>query len=97
MARSKHKQRLRTRWDEKKLDAYADYIGRARTNMHAAVLLYEVRQDMRDLRAASRHRAAGHHAAGVWSGVHHEDAEHQVHDQLPGPEHGKCAHEAESG
>src|ERR1700716_3035613 len=47
MARSKYKQRLRTRWDEKKLDAYADYIGRVRANMHAAVLLYEVRQDMR--------------------------------------------------
>ena len=49
MARSKHKQRLRTRWDEKKLDAYADYIGRVRANMHAAVLLYEVRQGMRAL------------------------------------------------
>ena len=48
-ARSKHKQTLRTRWDEKKLDAYADYIGRVRANMHAAVLLYEVQQDLRAL------------------------------------------------
>ncbi len=47
MERSNRRQTFRTRWDEKKLDAYADYIGRVRASIHASVLLYEVREDIR--------------------------------------------------
>lgn len=30
MERSRHRAALRVRWDEKKLDAYADYVGQVR-------------------------------------------------------------------
>lgn len=49
MERSKQRETRRVRWDEKKLDAYAEYIGRVRTVIHANVLLYEVRQEMRTM------------------------------------------------
>lgn len=45
--RSKRRESRRVRWDEKKLDAYAEYIGRVRSVIHANVLLYEVREGMR--------------------------------------------------
>ncbi|RKE19612.1 hypothetical protein [Streptomyces sp. TLI_171] len=45
--RSKRRELRRVRWDEKKLDAYAEYIGRVRAVIHANVLLYEVREEMR--------------------------------------------------
>ncbi|MFC5666748.1 hypothetical protein ACFP3U_27755 [Kitasatospora misakiensis] len=47
MERSRRKDGLRLRWDEKKLDAYADYVGRVRTSIHIAVLLYELREEIR--------------------------------------------------
>jgi hypothetical protein len=37
MERNKQKRKFGTRWDEKKLDAYAEYIGRVRASIHAAV------------------------------------------------------------
>ncbi|MEV7772836.1 hypothetical protein [Kitasatospora sp. NPDC086791] len=49
MERSKRKDGLRLRWDEKKLDAYADYVGLVRTSIHIAVLLYEVREEIRQM------------------------------------------------
>ncbi|PBC72152.1 hypothetical protein BX265_6773 [Streptomyces sp. TLI_235] len=47
--RSKRRETLRVRWDEKKLDAYAEYIGMVRSVIHANVLLYEVREGIRTL------------------------------------------------
>ncbi len=49
MERSNRRQTFRVRWDEKKLDSYVDYVGRARASIHAAVMLYEVRENMRVL------------------------------------------------
>ena len=49
MERSRHRATLRVRWDEKKLDAYAEYVGRVRASIHASVLLYEVREDLRSM------------------------------------------------
>jgi hypothetical protein len=45
--RSARRLQFSTRWDEKKLDAYADFIGRARAFIYAGVLLYEVREGIR--------------------------------------------------
>lgn len=67
MERSRHRHQLRTRWDEKKLDAYATYIDRVRAGIFAAVQLYEHREGIRaadrpeqelvaDLTDAARHR-----------------------------------------
>ncbi|MFI8457647.1 hypothetical protein [Kitasatospora sp. NPDC085464] len=47
MERSRRRDGLRVRWDEKKLDAYAEYVGQVRTTLHAAIMLYEVREDLR--------------------------------------------------
>jgi hypothetical protein len=47
MERSRHRRDLRTRWDEKKLDAYATYIDRVRAGIFAAVQLYEQREGIR--------------------------------------------------
>ncbi|WFB08609.1 hypothetical protein LRS74_17305 [Streptomyces sp. LX-29] len=54
MERSRRKQALRTRWDGHKLDAYAEYIGRVRSSIHASVLLYEVREEMRTVARTER-------------------------------------------
>lgn len=43
--RSQHQRQLRFRWDERKLDAYAAYVGRVRSCIYAAVLLYQARQN----------------------------------------------------
>ncbi len=42
--RSQHQRQLRFRWDERKLDAYAAYVGRVRSCIYAAVLLYQAGQ-----------------------------------------------------
>ncbi|MEU8832363.1 hypothetical protein [Streptomyces sp900116325] len=47
MERQRMKYVMLTRWDERKLDAYAGYIDHVRTCIYAAVLLYEVRHDLR--------------------------------------------------
>jgi hypothetical protein len=47
MERSRRRLALQTRWDEKKLDAYAEFIGRVRTSIYVAVLAYEVRTEIR--------------------------------------------------
>ncbi|MFJ6212216.1 hypothetical protein ACIQGZ_02600 [Streptomyces sp. NPDC092296] len=49
MERTKHRQTLLMRWDEKKLDAYAEYVGRVRRCIYAAVLLFEVREGIRTI------------------------------------------------
>ncbi|MEU8351369.1 hypothetical protein [Streptomyces sp. NPDC048845] len=45
--RARHERQLMTRWDEKKLDAYSAYVGQVRASIYAAVLVYEVREQMR--------------------------------------------------
>ncbi|MFD0571786.1 hypothetical protein ACFQ0T_24395 [Kitasatospora gansuensis] len=47
MERSRRKDGLRVRWDEKKLDTYVEYVGGVRSCVYAAVLAYEVTHDIR--------------------------------------------------
>ncbi|MGN5379208.1 hypothetical protein ACQ4WX_23355 [Streptomyces lasalocidi] len=47
--RSKRQESRRVRWDEKKLDAYAEYIGKVRDTISANVRLYEVRAGIRNM------------------------------------------------
>ncbi|WP_308355551.1 hypothetical protein [Streptomyces sp. ODS05-4] len=49
MERQRNAHIMLTRWDERKLDAYADYVGQVRSCIYASVLLYEVRKGMRDI------------------------------------------------
>ncbi|WP_329023327.1 hypothetical protein [Streptomyces sp. NBC_00690] len=49
MERQRNRYTLLTRWDERKLDAYADYVDCVRTCIYSSVLLYEVRQTMRNI------------------------------------------------
>jgi hypothetical protein len=49
MERQRTQYTMLTRWDERKLDAYADYVDQVRTCIYAAVVLYEVRKGMRDI------------------------------------------------
>lgn len=45
--RSKRKQELKSRWDLRKLDTYAEFIGAIRVYIAAAVTLYEARAGIR--------------------------------------------------
>ncbi|KIZ15363.1 hypothetical protein SNA_27815 [Streptomyces natalensis ATCC 27448] len=47
--RSKRREARRVRWDEKKFDAYADYISKVRATISANVVLYEVREGIRTM------------------------------------------------
>ncbi len=47
MERQRTQYTMLTRWDERKLDAYAEYVDRVRTSIYASVALYEVRHGMR--------------------------------------------------
>ena len=49
MERQRTEHATLTRWDERKLDAYAEYIDCVRTCIYAAVLLYETREGIRDI------------------------------------------------
>lgn len=54
MERQRTRYTMLTRWDERKLDAYAEYIDRVRTCIYASVLLYEVRKGMRSIERSER-------------------------------------------
>lgn len=47
VGRQRMKDQLLTRWDDRKLDAYADYIDQVRAGIFAAVGLYEQREGIR--------------------------------------------------
>ncbi|MFE5872280.1 hypothetical protein ACFQ6V_27020 [Streptomyces roseifaciens] len=49
--RRRKRHEFSTRWDDKKLDAYASYVERIRTSIFLAVELYELREGLRE-----RHR-----------------------------------------
>lgn len=49
MERQRTRYAMLTRWDERKLDAYATYIDHVRKCIYKAVLLYEVRNGMRSM------------------------------------------------
>ncbi|QLE73958.1 hypothetical protein FGW37_22375 [Streptomyces rectiverticillatus] len=49
--RRRKRHELSTRWDDKKLDAYAGYVEKVRTSIFLAVELYELREGLRE-----RHR-----------------------------------------
>ncbi|MEU3896054.1 hypothetical protein [Streptomyces sp. NPDC045251] len=66
MERSRNRHRLRTRWDDKKIDTYGEYVDAAKMRIAASVRLYEVRENLHedhrpeeelreDLAAAGRH------------------------------------------
>ncbi|MEU7167396.1 hypothetical protein AB0A70_22585 [Streptomyces morookaense] len=46
--RSRKRHQLSTRWDDKKLDAYASYVDRVRASIFLAVELYEHRTGLRE-------------------------------------------------
>lgn len=46
--RSRKQHELLTRWDDKKLDAYAGYVDRIRAGVFLAVELYELRKGLRE-------------------------------------------------
>lgn len=48
MERSRHRRELLTRWDNRKLDAYAGYVDRVRAGIFLAVQLYEHRTRIRE-------------------------------------------------
>jgi hypothetical protein len=54
MERQRTQYTMLTRWDERKLDAYAEYVDQVRMCIYAAVLLYEVRKGMRDIERGER-------------------------------------------
>ncbi|WHM37425.1 hypothetical protein [Streptomyces sp. BPTC-684] len=47
MERSRNRYQLLTRWDDKKIDAYADYVDAVKAKIAMAVRLYEFREGMR--------------------------------------------------
>lgn len=54
MERQRTQYTMLTRWDERKLDAYAEYIDRVRTCIYSSVLLYEVREGIRSIERTER-------------------------------------------
>ncbi len=48
MERSRNRHRLLTRWDDKKVEAYGEYVDAAKMRIAAAVRLYEAREGLRD-------------------------------------------------
>ena len=48
LERSRNRQELLTRWDDKKLDAYEGYIDRVRASIFLAVQLYEHKEGIRE-------------------------------------------------
>ena len=47
MERQRTQYTMLTRWDERKLDAYAEYVDHVRTSIYASAALYETRHGMR--------------------------------------------------
>ncbi|MFD4477242.1 hypothetical protein ACFWPU_14170 [Streptomyces sp. NPDC058471] len=50
MERSRNRHQLLTRWDDKKVEAYGDYVDAAKARIAMAVRLYEQRRGMQDHR-----------------------------------------------
>ncbi|WP_270890924.1 hypothetical protein [Streptomyces sp. DHE17-7] len=48
MERSRNRHRLLTRWDDKKVDAYGEYVDAAKMRIAASVRLYEARENLRE-------------------------------------------------
>lgn len=46
--RSKNRYQLLTRWDDRKVEAYAEYVDAAKMRIASAVRLYEAREGLRD-------------------------------------------------
>ncbi|NJP75746.1 hypothetical protein HCK01_00185 [Streptomyces sp. AA8] len=72
--RRRKRHELSTRWDDRKLDAYASYIERIRTSIFLAVELYELREGLRERRRdESEIKAdmseAGHHRGRAFERV----------------------------
>ncbi|MEU5956663.1 hypothetical protein [Streptomyces sp. NPDC047525] len=50
LERSRNRNQLLTRWDDKKVEAYGNYVDAAKVRIAMAVRLYEQREDLRDHR-----------------------------------------------
>ncbi|BDD73381.1 hypothetical protein GCM10023177_19220 [Streptomyces violaceoruber] len=48
MERSRNRNQLLTRWDDKKVDAYGEYVDAAKLRIAASVPLYEAREGLRE-------------------------------------------------
>ncbi|OIK08259.1 hypothetical protein BIV23_00445 [Streptomyces monashensis] len=48
MERSKNRYQLMTRWDDKKIEAYAEYVDAAKFRIAASVRVYETREGLRE-------------------------------------------------
>lgn len=48
MERSKNRYQLLTRWDDKKIDAYSEYVDATKAKIAASVRLYEARENLRE-------------------------------------------------
>ncbi|GAA1767517.1 hypothetical protein [Luedemannella helvata] len=91
--RSRNKQLLLTRWDGRRLSSYSRFIDRCRAEVHAAVLLYEVRNNMREdphdqqdlltsLVRASERRALAFERVMLVGGATVIDAAHDLKDAV---------------
>jgi len=95
--RARYRRSLLTRWDDRRLDAYAMFIDCARTEIHAGVLLYEVRNGLRhdprrepqlltSLVKAGRARAQAFERVMLLAGDTVIEAAHEVKEVVAGIE-----------
>jgi hypothetical protein len=68
MERQRTRYTMLTRWDERKLDAYAEYIDRVRSCIYASVLLYETRNGMRTVEQTEQELTEALGEAERWRG-----------------------------
>ena len=64
MERTRTRHQLLTRWDDRKLDAYADYVDAMRACIFLAVQLYEHREGLRRSEKTEQEMLAEHTEAG---------------------------------
>ncbi|MFE2640042.1 hypothetical protein [Streptomyces scopuliridis] len=90
MERSRHRQQLLTRWDDRKLDAYAGFIDRVRAGIFLAVQLYEHREEIRrserseaemiaEMAEAERYRGRSFEQIMLLGGDEVVEAAHELH------------------
>ncbi|WP_326721600.1 MULTISPECIES: hypothetical protein [unclassified Streptomyces] len=69
MERSRNRYQLLTRWDDKKIDAYGDYVDAVKARIATSVRLYEVREGLAESeRSEHELREDLSEASRVWGG-----------------------------
>ncbi|MFF5567833.1 hypothetical protein ACFY6Y_24805 [Streptomyces sp. NPDC012829] len=90
MERSRHQRQLLTRWDDRKLDAYAGFVDRVRAGIFLAVQLYEHREQIRrsehsevemlaEMADAERQRGRSFEQVMLLGGDEVVEAAHELH------------------